>query len=77
MRKGIWIESPGEWTGWTPLFCSGNIAVPMTFEEAEIGMRLEKAREAYPNAALIEAREAPEEIEWSEAIWRQCKGMAA
>jgi hypothetical protein len=73
MRKGIWVESPGKWTGWTPLFAYGGFAVPLMFEEDEIPMRLLQAHEAYPNAALIEAREAPEELPWGEAEWRKAR----
>lgn len=73
MRLGIWVESPGEWTGWTPMYCAGGIAVPLTFEEADISTRLEKTRHAYPNAKLIEAREAPEEMPWNEAEWLKAR----
>jgi len=73
MKRGIWVESPGKWTGWTPIFVSGDVAAPMTFDDDEIEHRLALVRKAYPNARLVEAREAPAQLPWSEAEWRKCK----
>lgn len=74
MRKGIWIEGPS-WTGWLVLV-AGDKAVPITHDESEIEEVLARVRLDYPDAHLVEAREAPVEIEWSEAVWRRCVGLA-
>lgn len=64
-KKGIWLEVPGKWTGWMGLATAKSF-IPWTFGEEEIEMRLEKVRSAFPDAKVIEAREAPSELPWSE-----------
>ncbi len=75
MRKGIWVEGP-RWTGWLVLTAGGK-AVPLTHDENEIEGALARVRANYPDASLVEAREAPAEIEWNEATWRRCLGLVA
>lgn len=71
-KMGIWIEYPGNYTGWFGLAC-GETLTPWKFGPDEIAMRLENVKKSMPEAKLIEARVAPDSIPWGVKQWEDSK----
>lgn len=69
--KSIWVECPGKLVGWYGIVVLGNQGIVIRYPDNEIPRQLRTARETYPDASLIEARDAPEEINWNEECWRR------
>lgn len=72
MKYGIWIESPGKWTGWLSM-ALGDKRYPISFGEAEVKERVGtlKSSGVFPDA-IIEARtNPPAEMPWNEDEWRK------
>jgi hypothetical protein len=71
MKYGIWIESPGKWTGWFSM-ALGDRRYPMSFDEAEAHMRANGIRDCGLYPGLVEARpNPPAEMPWNEGEWKK------
>lgn len=71
MKYGIWIESPGKWTGWFSM-ALGDKRYPLAFDEAEARERAGKLRDSNLYPGTVEARPGPPvEMPWNEEEWRK------
>ena len=67
---GIWIASPGEWTGWLSMVLKEK-QYPMRFSKEEAERAAENHRKAQTWSSVEIHENPPEELPWSEEEWRK------